>query len=57
MVKIVAEFFMILDVDPPQNMEELIPYLLTVVISIFLASGVFRVITGIVTEMLNMRKV
>ena len=59
MAYIVAEFFQIigLDVVPPESMAELIPYLLTVMIGIFLVSGVFRVIAAIVSELLSLRKI
>ena len=43
---IVSEFFGIIGVDlmPPSNMAELIPYLLTVLVGVCLVSGCFRVI-------------
>ncbi len=46
MALIVAEFFGLigLDMTPPQNLAELIPYLLTFVVGVVLVSGVFRVI-------------
>ncbi len=46
MALIVAEFFGLigLDMTPPQNLAELIPYLLTFVVGVSLVSCVFRVI-------------
>lgn len=45
MAAIVAEFFGIIGVDatPPSNMAELIPYLLEVLIGVFLVSAVFGI--------------
>ena len=53
MASVVAEFFGITGVDmlPPDNLAELIPYLLTVFVGVALVSGVFRVI-GRLTELL-----
>lgn len=53
MAAVVAEFFQIIGVDmlPPDNLAELIPYLLTVFVGVALVSGVFRVI-GRLTELL-----
>lgn len=58
MAVIVAEFFGIIGVDvvPPTNMAELIPYLLTVVVGIALVSGVFRVIGKLADLILNFRR-
>ena len=46
MALIVAEFFGLigLDMTPPTNLAELIPYLLTFVVGVVLVSLVFRVI-------------
>ena len=46
MAEIIAEFFGIIGVDmvPPTNLAELIPYLLTVFVGVALVSVVFRVI-------------
>ena len=58
MAVIVAEFFGIvgLDVVPPTNMAELIPYLLTVVVGVALVSAVFRVIGKLAELLLNYRR-
>lgn len=58
MAVIVSEFFGIIGVDvvPPTNMAELIPYLLTVVVGIALVSGVFRVIGKLADLLLNFRR-
>lgn len=58
MAVIVAEFFGIIGVDvvPPTNMAELIPYLLSVVVGIALVSGVFRVIGKLADLILNFRR-
>ena len=58
MAVIVSEFFGIMGVDvtPPTNMAELIPYLLTVVISIALVSGVFRVFGKLADWIMNFRR-
>lgn len=46
MAVLVARFFEITGVDafPPANLAELIPYLLTVAIAVFLVSAVFGII-------------
>lgn len=58
MALIVSEFFGIIGVDvvPPSNMAELIPYILTVVVGIALVSGVFRTIAKIGDWVLNFRR-
>lgn len=55
MALIVAEFFSIIGVDAaaPTNMAELIPYLLTVVVGVFLVSAVFRLIGGLAALILD----
>lgn len=59
MALVVADFFEIigLDMTMPTTMAELIPYLLTVMVGIFLVCGVFRVI-GKIAEgfMLGLRR-
>lgn len=57
MAAIVAEFFAIsgLDMVPPQNFAELIPYLLQVVVAVVLALAVFRVIGSIAQLFANGR--
>lgn len=58
MAQIVAQFFGIIgpDITPPTNMQELIPYLLTVAVGVFLVSAVFRVIVEIVSALFSMRR-
>lgn len=58
MALVVAEFFGIVGVDmvPPSNMAELIPYLLTVVVGVALVSGVFRVIGKLADLFMNFRR-
>lgn len=58
MALIVAEFFGIIGVDmtPPANMAELIPYLLTVAVGVVLVSGVFRVIGKLAELIINYRR-
>ena len=58
MAVIVAEFFGIIGVDvvPPANMAELIPYLLTVVVGVALVSAVFRVIGKLAELLLNYKR-
>lgn len=50
MVDLVARFFVITGVDavPPTNLAELIPYLLTVALAVFLVSSVFSILGGLV---------
>lgn len=49
MAEYVAQFLQIIgsDITPPTTMYELIPYLLTVFIGLFLVESVFRVIGAI----------
>ncbi len=58
MAEIVARFFSVVGVGgtPPSNMQELIPYLLTVMVGLFLVSAVLKVIGGIVDELFAMRR-
>lgn len=58
MALIVSEFFGIIGVDvvPPSNMAELIPYLLTVTVGLVLVCGVFRVIGKLAELFINYRK-
>ena len=58
MALVVAEFFGVIGVDmiPPQNMAELIPYLLTVVVGVVLVSGVFRVLGKLADVLMNFRR-
>lgn len=58
MAAVVAEFFGIIGADmvPPQNLAELIPYLLTVVVGVALVSAVFGVIGKLAGLLLNYRR-
>lgn len=58
MAALVAEFFGIIGVDmvPPSNLAELIPYLLTVVVGVALVAGVFGVIGKLAEVLLNFRR-
>ena len=58
MALIVAEFFGIIGVDivPPTNMVELIPYLLQIFVGVFLVSAMFRVFGKIGDWVLNFRR-
>ena len=58
MAALVAEFFGVIGVDmiPPANLAELIPYLLTVVVGVALVSGVFGVIGKLAEVILNFRR-
>jgi len=58
MASVVAEFFGIIGVDmlPPDNLAELIPHLLTVLIGVVLVSTVFRVIGRLAEAILDLRR-
>lgn len=58
MAQIVAEFFGVIGVDmlPPDNLAELIPYLLTVFIGVVLVSTVFRVIGRLAEAVIDFRR-
>lgn len=58
MAEVVAEFFDVIGVDmlPPDNLAELIPYLLTVLIGVVLVSTVFRVIGRLAEAILDIRR-
>lgn len=58
MAQIVAEFFGVIGVDvlPPDNLAELIPYLLTVLVGVVLVSTVFRVIGRLAEAVLDIRR-
>ena len=58
MALVISEFFQVIGLDmvPPQDMAELIPYLLTVLIGVALVSGVFRVIGRIVELLMDFRR-
>lgn len=58
MAEIIAEFFGIIGVDmvPPDNLGELIPYLLTVLVGVALVSAVFRVIGRLAEVIMDFRR-
>ena len=58
MAEIIAEFFGVIGVDiiPPENLAELIPYLLTVFIGVALVSTVFRVIGRLAEAVIDFRR-
>lgn len=57
MAAIVSEFFSISGVDmiPPDNLAELIPYLLQVIVAVVLVLAVFKVIAAITQIFCNWR--
>lgn len=58
MALVISEFFQIIGLDmvPPENMAELIPYLLTVLVGVALVSGVFRVIGKLAEVSMHFRR-
>ena len=58
MAALVADFFVIMGLDmvPPDNLSELIPYLLTVLVAVVLVSGVFRVIGRLAEAVMDFRR-
>ena len=58
MAPLVAEFFSVIGVDmlPPDNLSELIPYLLTVFIGVALVSAVFRVLGRLAEVVMDFRR-
>ena len=58
MAEVVSEFFTVVWVDmiPPDNLSELIPYLLSVFVSVALVSGVFRVIGRLAEAIMDHRR-
>ena len=58
MALVIAEFFEVVGVDaaPPTTMAELIPYLLTVLLGVFLVSAVFGLIGKLAELLLNFRR-
>ena len=58
MAEVVSEFFSVIWVDmiPPDNLSELIPYLLTVFVGVTLVSGVFRVIGRLAEAVMDFRR-
>lgn len=58
MALIVAEFFGLigLDIVPPTNLAELIPYLLTFTVGVVLVCGVFRVLGALMGILVDFRR-
>lgn len=58
MAEIIAEFFGVIgeDIIPPDNLAELIPYLLTILIGVALVSTVFRVIGRLAEVIMDFRR-
>ena len=58
MAQIVAQFFSIIgpDITLPTNMQELIPYLLTIFVGVFLVSAVFRIVAAMVSALFSVRR-
>lgn len=58
MALVIAEFFEVIGVDatPPTTIAELIPYLLTVLLGVFLVSAVFGLIGKLAELLLNFRR-
>ena len=58
MADVISDFFLIIGVGsvPPQNLAELIPYLLQVLVGVALVSGVFRVIGKFADILINFRR-
>ena len=58
MAEIIAEFFGVIGVDmiPPDNLAELIPYLFTILIGVALVSTMFRVIGRLAEVIMDFRR-
>lgn len=58
MAVVVSEFFTVvwLDMVPPDNLAELVPYLLSVFVSVALVSGVFRAIGRLAGVFMDFRR-
>ena len=58
MAAVVAQFFGVigLDIAPPTNMAELIPYLITLTVGMFLVAQVYRLIGAIVRALFSFRR-
>lgn len=58
MAEEVSEFFTVvwMDMIPPDNLSELIPYLLSVFVSVAMVSGVFRVIGRLAEAIIDFRR-
>lgn len=58
MALVIAEFFQVVGLEqtPPSNLAELIPYLITIFLAVFLVSAVFGVIGKLAELLLNYRR-
>ncbi|WP_302620432.1 hypothetical protein [uncultured Oscillibacter sp.] len=58
MAEVVSEFFTVVWVDmvPPDTLAELVPYLLSVFVSVALVSGVFRVVGRLAEAIMDYRR-
>ena len=58
MAEVVSKFFTVvwMDMIPPDNLSELIPYLLSVFVSVAMVSGVFRVIGRLAEAIIDFRR-
>ena len=58
MAEVVSEFFTVvwMDMIPPDSLSELIPYLLSVFVSVAMVSGVFRVIGRLAEAIIDFRR-
>ena len=58
MAEVVSEFFTVvwMDMIPPDNLSELIPYLLSVFVSVAMVSAVFRVIGRLAEAIIDFRR-
>ena len=58
MAEVVSDFFTVvwMDMIPPDNLSELIPYLLSVFVSVAMVSGVFRVIGRLAEAIIDFRR-
>ncbi len=58
MAAVVAQFFGVvgLDMVPPTNMAELIPYLITLTVGMFLVAQVYRLIGSIIRALFSFRR-
>lgn len=58
MALVIAEFFQVVGLEqtPPSDLAELIPYLITIFLAVFLVSAVFGVIGKLAELLLNYRR-
>ncbi len=58
MAAVVAQFFGVIGLDsiPPTNMAELIPYLITLAVGMFLVAQVYRLIAAIFRGLFSIRR-